>query len=77
MTADTLRKARKERGLTVREVGKLLYASAQTISYSENPNLERKMVSDQMIGVIADLYGLDSKQIVEEYKQERIALKKR
>lgn len=74
--SEQLAKARKDKGMTVRQVGASLGCSAMTISYSENGNLKRRMVGYNAIRAIATLYGLDADAIVKQYQEEQAELKR-
>lgn len=76
-SADQIAEGRKATGLTVREIAYILSVSPQIISFAENKNLKRKMVSENMIRKICIYYGLETENIILQYQAEQKELKAR
>jgi transcriptional regulator with XRE-family HTH domain len=74
-TQEQLAQGRHNKGETVRVVASALGLSPQTISYAENKNLSRKMVSEKTIRRLAEYYGLDGEKIEAQYIDEQAARK--
>ena len=74
-TAEILAEGRHKKGLTVRNVAGALTLSPQTISFSENKALKRRMVSDEVIKKIAEYYTLDGEKLLSQYQTEQKELK--
>jgi len=76
-TSEILAEGRHKKGLTVRDVASALTLSPQTISFSENKALKRRMVSDDVLKKIAEYYTLDGEKILIQYQAEQKELKAR